>query len=113
MAPDPLAVLYGALRKAQEDNKNEPDAGDFHYGEMEMRRRDRHTPWAERVVMWLYWLVSGDRLRGVRAPVWLAAVVIGRVFCKPLSLTAAIPDSGMPSSMRCRALSPSPASTRR
>jgi Pentapeptide repeats (9 copies) len=77
LGPDRLAVLYRALRKAQEDSKNEPGAADFYYGEMEMRRRDRHTPWAERVVVWLYWLVSGYGLRGLRALAWLAAVVIG------------------------------------
>jgi DNA invertase Pin-like site-specific DNA recombinase len=30
--------IYRALRKAQEDKKNEPGAADFYYGEMEMRR---------------------------------------------------------------------------
>jgi hypothetical protein len=77
LGPDRLAVLYRALRKAQEDSKNEPGAADFYYGEMEMRRRDRHTPSAERVVVWLYWLVSGYGLRGVRALAWLAVVVVG------------------------------------
>jgi uncharacterized protein YjbI with pentapeptide repeats len=77
LEPDRLAVLYRALRKAQEDNKNEPGAADFYYGEMEMRRQDHNTPWPERVVVWLYWLVSGYGLRGLRALAWLAAVVIG------------------------------------
>ena len=77
LGPDRLAVLYRALRKAQEDSKNEPGAADFYYGEMEMRRRDRQTPWAERVIVWLYWLVSGYGLRGLRALAWLAAVVVG------------------------------------
>jgi uncharacterized protein YjbI with pentapeptide repeats len=44
LTPDRLAALYRSLRKAQEDSKNEPGAADFYYGEMEMRRRDRHTP---------------------------------------------------------------------
>jgi hypothetical protein len=77
LTPDRLAVLYRALRKAQEDNKNEPGAADFYYGEMEMRRRDRHTPWAERVVLWLYWLVSGYGLRGLRALACLVVVIVG------------------------------------
>jgi hypothetical protein len=50
---------------------------DFYYGEMEMRRRDRRTPWAERVILWLYWLVSGYGLRGLRALASLAVVVVG------------------------------------
>jgi hypothetical protein len=70
-------VLYRALRKAQEDSKDEPGAADFYYGEMEMRRLEPATPWGERVILWLYWLVSGYGLRGLRALAWLAAVVVG------------------------------------
>jgi hypothetical protein len=77
LTPDRLAVLYRALRKAQEDSKNEPGAADFYFGEMEMRRRDRRTPWAERVILWLYWLVSGYGLRSLRALAWLGAAVLG------------------------------------
>ena len=33
-----IAGLYRALRKGREDAKDEPDAADFYYGEMEMRR---------------------------------------------------------------------------
>jgi hypothetical protein len=77
LTPDRLAELYRALRKAQEDSKNEPGAADFYYGEMEMRRLDRLTPWAERVILWLYWLVSGYGLRGLRALAWLVTAVVG------------------------------------
>jgi hypothetical protein len=77
LTPDRLALLYRALRKAQEDSKNEPGAADFYYGEMEMRRHDEHTPWPERVILWLYWLVSGYGLRGLRALTCLVAVVVG------------------------------------
>ena len=76
LRPDRLAVLYRALRKAQEDSKNEPGAADFYYGEMEMRRHDPDTPWAERVILWLYWLVSGYGLRGLRALATLLVVVL-------------------------------------
>jgi uncharacterized protein YjbI with pentapeptide repeats len=77
LTPDRLAALYRALRNVQEDSKNEPGAADFYYGEMEMVRLDPQTPWAERVIMWLYWLVSGYGLRGLRALAWLVAVVVG------------------------------------
>jgi len=68
LTPDRLASIYRALRKAQEDNKNEPGAADFYYGEMEMRRRRcASTPRAERwFVLNLYWLISGYSLRGLR-----------------------------------------------
>jgi hypothetical protein len=73
-----LAALYRELRKGREDAKDEAGAADFYYGECEMRRLDRHTiPWAERVILWLYWLVSGYGLRGLRALAWLFVVIAG------------------------------------
>jgi uncharacterized protein YjbI with pentapeptide repeats len=77
LAPVQLAALYRELRKGLEDNKNEPGAADFYYGEMEMRRHDRRTPRAERGILWLYWLVAGYGLRGLRSLASLAAVVVG------------------------------------
>ncbi len=76
LAPMQLAALYRELRKGREDSKDEPGAADFYYGEMEMRRRDHGTPWAERLVLWLYWLTSGYALRAWRALAMLAAVVL-------------------------------------
>jgi hypothetical protein len=77
LEPSRIAVLYRSLRKAQEDRKNEPGAADFYYGEMEMRRLAPATPWGERVILTLYWLVSGYSLRGLRALASLAVVVVG------------------------------------
>jgi hypothetical protein len=76
-SPGQVTTLYRSLRKAQEDSKNEPGAADFYYGEMEMRRADHQTPLAERVILWLYWLVSGYGLRGLRALFFLIVVVLG------------------------------------
>ena len=76
--PERLAGLYRQLRKAQEDAKNEPGAADFYYGEMEMRRKAATTPRGERVILWLYWLISGYGLRALRpfaALTILAAVI--------------------------------------
>lgn len=70
-----VAALYRDLRKAQEDSKNEPGAADFYYGEMEMRRADRATAWTERLILFLYWLVSGYGLRMSRALLCLAALL--------------------------------------
>jgi uncharacterized protein YjbI with pentapeptide repeats len=68
--------VYRDLRKSLEARGNEPGAADFYYGEMEMRRKAT-TSYAERFILWLYWAVSGYGLRGLRALVWLAAVVVG------------------------------------
>jgi hypothetical protein len=76
LAPVQLAALYRELRKGREDAKDEPGAADFYYGEMEMRRHDRSAPVAERLVLGLYWLVSGYALRAWRALATLAVVVL-------------------------------------
>jgi hypothetical protein len=65
-----VADLYRALRKGREDGKDAPGAGDFYYGEMEMRRRS--APLGERWILWFYWLVSGyGLLTGARSSVHL------------------------------------------
>ncbi|MFJ5095324.1 pentapeptide repeat-containing protein [Streptomyces sp. NPDC088557] len=66
-----LTPIYRQLRKAFEDGKNEPDAGDFYYGEMEMRRRNSIRPMGERWLLTLYWAISGYGLRAARALAWL------------------------------------------
>lgn len=73
--PEHVAPLYRALRKSLEDSKNEASAGDFYYGEMEMRRHSPTTRWAERVILWFYWLLSGYGQRAGRAIVALLVVV--------------------------------------
>ncbi|MFJ8706748.1 pentapeptide repeat-containing protein [Streptomyces anulatus] len=67
VGPAQLTPLYRQLRKSFEDSKNEPDAADFYYGEMEMRRHDRSRPGAERALLTAYWMVSGYGLRASRA----------------------------------------------
>jgi hypothetical protein len=67
--------IYRDLRKGREDSKDEPGAADFYYGEMEMRRHA--TPRSfERVLLSIYWLVSGYGLRGWRALAALGVLVI-------------------------------------
>ncbi|MEW2553659.1 pentapeptide repeat-containing protein [Streptomyces zhihengii] len=71
VGPAQLATVYRQLRKSFEDSKNEPDAADFYYGEMEMRRHDRNRPGTERALLAVYWAVSGYGLRASRAVGWL------------------------------------------
>ncbi|WP_078661697.1 pentapeptide repeat-containing protein [Streptomyces sp. NRRL B-24484] len=73
--PDDLVGVYQQLRKAFEEAGNEPDAADFYYGEMEMRRHDRLRPRAERRLLGVYWLASGYGLRASRALSWLVAAM--------------------------------------
>ncbi|MFC4606917.1 pentapeptide repeat-containing protein [Streptomyces maoxianensis] len=118
MGPAGLASVYRQMRKSFEDGKNEPDAADFYYGEMEMRRHDSKRPRAERALLALYWAVSGYGLRASRALSWLlgamAATVLvmmlwglpkddsnpattGRLSGQDISLTTDKPDPVNPS----------------
>jgi Pentapeptide repeats (9 copies) len=74
--PKEIASVYRALRKGREDNKDEPGAADFYYGEMEMRRHDPTKLRVERLVLFLYWVVSGYALRASRALAWLLGVLV-------------------------------------
>jgi len=78
--PRRIAPLYRALRKAREDAKDQPGAADFYYGEMEMRRHAADS-WPERLLLTLYWLVSGYGLRAWRA---FAVLVITVLACAAL-----------------------------
>lgn len=99
-----IANLYRALRKGYEDNRNEPGAADFYYGEMELRRKATPSS-VERAILFLYWLVSGYGLRAWRALTAvlvifvLIALLLGAVgFATPSPATAAhaTPTTGPP-----------------
>jgi len=75
MGAERLAAMYRSLRKSLEDSKNEAGAGDFYYGEMEMRRHSTETPRAERAILWVYWLLSGYGQRAARAIAALAVLI--------------------------------------
>ncbi|MBD0420451.1 pentapeptide repeat-containing protein [Streptomyces sp. TRM S81-3] len=79
LRPAALAALYRQVRKSLEDGKNEPDAADFYYGEMEMRRHDTTRPPAERALLTAYWAVSGYGLRASRALAWLLGAMAATV----------------------------------
>jgi len=105
LGPSAPAPLYRQLRKSFEDSRNEPDAADFYYGEMEMRRQDLKRPRAERVLLSLYWAVSGYGLRASRALVWLlgamvATVLVMMLWGLPQEDTKPAPGAGRPSGSR-------------
>jgi uncharacterized protein YjbI with pentapeptide repeats len=90
--PEQIAALYRDLRKGREDNKDEPGAADFYYGEMEMRRHARRlgarqarkdsefgrriASATEYAILTVYWLVSGYGLRAWRALASLVVVIM-------------------------------------
>lgn len=79
VTPAALTSAYRQLRKSLEDGKNEPDAADFYYGEMEMRRHDPGRPAAERALLGVYWALSGYGLRASRALGWLLLAVAATI----------------------------------
>jgi uncharacterized protein YjbI with pentapeptide repeats len=107
LTPDRIARIYRALRKGREDNKDEPGAADFYYGEMEMRRRARRraddpegaarTSWFERTILRLYWLVSGYGLRASRALMALVVTVVA--FAVGFAAWGFAPDQGFGESL--------------
>jgi len=74
VGPRRIEAVYRQLRKALEEGKNEPGAADFYYGEMQMRRAAARG--ADRLLLWLYWAVSGYGLRARRALVWVLVVAV-------------------------------------
>jgi hypothetical protein len=91
--PAVLGPVYRQLRKSFEDGKNTPDAADFYYGEMEMRRHDRERPQAERLLIRLYWAGSGYGLRASRALGWLLLAMVITVISLTLWGIPAAPAS--------------------
>ncbi|WP_197288693.1 pentapeptide repeat-containing protein [Nocardia sp. NRRL S-836] len=104
---DQVAVLYRALRKAREDAKDEPGAGDFYYGEMEARRRGARKRGTqtiiERLVLTLYRVLSGYGLRAGRALAWLLALV---TVLTVLLMTFGLPDTTGPAQRMTGTLQP-------
>lgn len=89
-----IEKLYRELKQNYEDRRDYERAGDFHYGEKEMRRKNPKTSLGLRILLTLYWLVSGYGERYAR-PLISAAVLV--VTCAVLYLCLGLhPKSGGP-----------------
>jgi hypothetical protein len=73
---DELERLYRELKQNYDDRRNYPRAGDFHYGEKEMQRRNPATPRSLKVFLWLYWLVSGYGEHFLRPLLWALGLLV-------------------------------------
>jgi len=90
-----LEQLYRQLKQNYEDQHDYERAGDFHYGEKEMRRKKPETPWGLRLLLVFYWLFSGYGERMLRPILWtlgLSVVCAVAYLCDP-SLKEAIPGN--------------------
>lgn len=57
--------VFRDLKANLEDQRDYPDAGDFYYAEMEIRRRQ--SDWIRKVLLWVYWVVCGYGEKPLRA----------------------------------------------
>jgi uncharacterized protein YjbI with pentapeptide repeats len=62
--------LYRELKQNYKDRRDYERAGDFHYGEKEMRRQNPDSPRGLRFFLTLYWLFSGYGERYLRPLMW-------------------------------------------
>ncbi len=65
-----IEQFYRGLKQNYEDRHDYERAGDFHYGEKEMRRQNPQTRCSLRCLLMLYWQVSGYGERMLRPLLW-------------------------------------------
>lgn len=75
-----LEQLYRALKQNYEDRRDYGRAGDFHYREKQMRKRNPSTTRADKALLWLYWGLSGYSERIWPSIAWLLAMIIACAF---------------------------------
>ena len=78
-----IAQLYRQLKKNYEEQRDYPGAGDFHYGEMEMTRRQqwKESKYFSWFLTWAYKLLSGYGERPGRAIAWALGILLVPAFC--------------------------------
>ncbi|MBI2174243.1 MAG: pentapeptide repeat-containing protein [Candidatus Omnitrophica bacterium] len=72
--------VYRELKQNYEDRRDYERAGDFHYGEKEMRRQNPETPVVLRFLLTLYWLFSGYGERYIRPLIWAGVLLMLSTF---------------------------------
>jgi hypothetical protein len=71
-----IEQLYRQLKQNYEDRKDYERAGDFHYGEKEMRRINPKTGWGLWIFLTLYCWVSGYGERYLRPLLWAVGLLL-------------------------------------
>jgi uncharacterized protein YjbI with pentapeptide repeats len=86
--------LYRELKMNFEERGNHEAAGEFHFGEKEMRRKA--TGFRRDPILWFYWLLSGYSERGgrTRSVVWLLILwLVGAYIYKITGFNDIVPKS--------------------
>ena len=89
---DRLRETVQYLKEHYKTRGNHVVSGDFHYGEMELKRRT--SRWWRRFFAWeaFYWAFSGYGTRPLRALIWLVAVTCGSAVAYRTLDSLAFPD---------------------
>ena len=69
--------LYRELKQNYEDRRDYERAGDFHYGEKQIRQQNPDTARGLRFFLTLYWLFSGYGERYLRPLLWAGVLFLG------------------------------------
>ena len=83
--------LYRELKQSHEERRDYERAGDFHYGEKEMRRRNLDTSAGLRAILYLYWLLSGYGERVLRPLGWTIGLLL---YCAVVYIWAGLSPAG-------------------
>ncbi len=78
---DRIERLYRELKQNYEDRRDYERAGDFHYGEKEMRRRNPRTPVTLCLFLALYRMFSGYGERYLRPLIWAGVLLLVSTIC--------------------------------
>lgn len=68
--------IYRDLKNNYQNDKDWERAGDFHYGEKEMRRKNPNTDLIHRFFLTLYWILSGYGERYLRPLFWTIFILL-------------------------------------
>lgn len=83
--------VYRELKQNYEDRRDYERARDFHYGEKEMRRKNPATGYGLKLLLYVYWLVSGYGEKALRPLVCTAVLLL---ICTFLYLAVGIASKG-------------------
>jgi hypothetical protein len=72
--------LYRQLKQNYEERHDYERAGDFHYGEKQVRRKSSETGVLLKLFLKVYWLLSGYGERYLRPLIWAAILLVASTF---------------------------------
>lgn len=97
-----LAEMYRQLKINYEEKRDWGQANHFHYGQMEMQRKDEERPSLERKLLWIYKYLAGYGVRYQNVFIWI--VLCWLAFGAVYSLLPGVSGDGLLHSLRAMTL---------